>query len=207
MIYPKKNGLLRRVLKTYVHFILKRYFYRIDFNTIEIEPKKSILLVANHFSIWDGLVLYWAMQRLSAKNFYVMLLEETAKKEPMLKYGGAFSINKTSKDALQSLNYAAQLLAAPQNLVLIFPQGKLYSNFIDEVQFEKGILKIMEQAKGKFQLIYAATFIESFQHKKPIATIYLSRETNCTFENIEALTDSYQQHYNTSRQQQTKLVL
>ena len=136
-----------------------------------------------------------------------MLLEETAKKEPMLKYGGAFSINKTSKDALQSINYAAQLLAAPQNLVLVFPQGKLYSNFVSDVHFEKGIMKIMEQAKGKFQLIYAATFIENFQHKKPTANIYLSNATNCTFEDIKAITGSYQQHYNTSRQQQTKIVL
>lgn len=207
MIYPKKNGVMRWILKSYVHFILKRHFYKIDFNNIEIEPGKSILLIANHFSIWDGLVLYWIFRQFSTKKFHVMLLEETAKKEPMLKYGGAFSVSKGSKGIMQSLDYAGQLLADPANLVLIFPQGKLYSNFVNEVHFEKGIMKVMEQAHGNFQLIYAATFIEHWQHKKPTANIYLNNPVNCTFENIEALNKSYQEHYNASRQQQTKIVL
>lgn len=207
MIYPKKNGVMRWMLKSYVYFILKRHFYRIDFNNIEVEQGKSILLVANHFSIWDGLVLYWVARQFSTKKFHVMLFEETAKKEPMLKYGGAFSVSKGSKDMMQSLDYAGQLLADPANLVLIFPQGKLYSNFVNEVHFEKGVIKIMQQAGDKFQLIYAATFIEHLQHKKPTANIYLNNPANCTFENIEALNNSYQQHYDTSRQQQTKIVL
>ena len=198
---------MRGVLKTYVHFILRRHFYKIGFNTIEIDQSKSILLIANHFSLWDGVVLYWVMKQLSTKKFHVMLLEETSKKEPMLKYGGAFSVSKGSKEIIQSLNYAVELLAEPANLVLIFPQGKLYSNFVDGVHFEKGVMKIMNEAQGHFQLIYAATFIENFQHKKPTATVYLHNETNCTFENIAMLTGSYQQHYNTSRQQQTSIIL
>ena len=65
----------------------------------------------------------------------------------------------------------------------------------------------MEQAQSKFQLIYAATFIEYWQHKKPTVNTYLSKPVNCTFENIEALLESYQQHYNSARQLQTKIVL
>jgi hypothetical protein len=58
-----------------------------------------------------------------------MVIEETVQKVSFFKYMGAFSVNKNSREMLASLNYAAELLNDPQNLVLIFPQGKLYSNF------------------------------------------------------------------------------
>src|SRR6202012_5460253 len=138
MIYPQKNKLLRGVFDAYVQFILKRKFHQINFKAIEFGPQKSVLLIANHFSFWDGLILYRILMHFSKKHFHVMLLEETAKREPMLKYAGAFSVNKGSRDVIQALDYAAELLNDPGNLVLIYPQGKLYSNFIDQVVFEKG---------------------------------------------------------------------
>ena len=64
-----------------------------------------------------------------------MVREDTTVQLQYLKYGGAFSINKKSRDMLQSLDYAAELLNDPQNLVLIFPQGKLYSNFVKRHPF------------------------------------------------------------------------
>jgi hypothetical protein len=66
------------------------------------------------------------------------------------------------------------LLNDPENLVLIFPQGKLFSNFIDEVSFEKGLVKILQGVTGKFQTVYAATFIEGLQYKKPSVNVYLA---------------------------------
>jgi 1-acyl-sn-glycerol-3-phosphate acyltransferase len=207
MIYPKKNRIMFLILYVYTRYILNRHFYNINFNNVEIEQNRSILLIANHFSIWDGLILYWVTRKNLRKKFHVMLLEATSKKESMLKYGGAFSINKGSRNIIESLNYAAELLHDPQNLVLVFPQGKLYSNFINDIYFEKGIMKIMENARDKFQLIYAATFIENFQYKKPTANVYLNADTNGRFEAIEDLKNSYQQHYSAAKLQQTKKVL
>ena len=136
-----------------------------------------------------------------------MLLERTSKRIPILKYAGAFSINKNSRDIITSLNFAADLLNAPENLVLIFPQGKLYSNFISQVEFEKGVMKIIDKAQGKFQLIYATTFIEYFANKKPQANIYLRQVAGTVFENIQQLQADYQQHYNESRNKQTQIVI
>lgn len=206
MIYPRKNWLLRCIVDGYINYAVKRNFHKVNFNEVEVRVDRSVLLIANHFSIWDGMLLYHLLEKFSGKNFHVMLLEDTAIKEPMLKYVGAFSIHKGNRDILQALNYAAQLLSDPNNLVLIYPQGKLYSNFSDELIFEKGVLRIMEQAASKFQLLYAATFIENFDHKKPTANVYLRAEAQNHFDSITALQQSYQQHYNASRQQQTQLV-
>jgi 1-acyl-sn-glycerol-3-phosphate acyltransferase len=196
MIYPKKNGLIYGFFRYYIPHIIHRNFRAVNFNKIEIDPNKSVLLIANHISWWDAFLLYYVFTKLSRKKLYVMVLEDTMKKQWFFKYIGAFSVNKNNHHTIVSLNYAAQLLNDPQNIVLMFPQGKLSSNFINEVEFEKGVIKIMNDAKDNFQLIYAATFIENLQYKKPTANVYLTNNTNCTFESVKALNTSYQQHYN-----------
>jgi hypothetical protein len=69
------------------------------------------------------------------------------------------------------------LLNDPQNLVLLFPQAKLYSNFAEDIHFEKGILEVIRQAEGKFQLIFASAFIQYYKHKKQSVNVYLKNET------------------------------
>ncbi len=134
-----------------------------------------------------------------------MILEETARKERFLKYVGAFSVKKDSKSVLQSLDYAAALLADPANLVLMFPQGKLYANFVTNINFEKGVMRIIEKAAGNFQIIFASTFIQYFKHKKPTATVYLKSETeNYAGKSIDKLQAAYQRHYEASKLLQTE---
>ena len=134
-----------------------------------------------------------------------MVIEETVQKVSFFKYMGAFSVVKNSRDVLTSLNYAAELLNNPDNLVLIFPQGKLYSNFTGEVNFEKGLFKIMQKAAGKYQTVMAATFIEYLQYKKPTASVYLKADDMQV--DLEGIQDAYQQHYQHAKQQQTKIVV
>jgi 1-acyl-sn-glycerol-3-phosphate acyltransferase len=206
MIYPKNNRLMKWIFDTYVKWLVSKIFHEFLFNKVELDNSKSVLLVANHFSFWDGLILYVLNDKLLHKKFHVMILEDTAKREGMLRYAGAFSVSKNSRDMLESLNYAAELLNQPGNLLLMFPQGKLYSNFVNRVHFEQGLLKIMKKAEGKFQLLFAATFIQYFKHKKPSVTVYLKTESETYADKpIDVLQSAYQQHYDTSKLQQTEI--
>nr|WP_294948624.1 1-acyl-sn-glycerol-3-phosphate acyltransferase [uncultured Mucilaginibacter sp.] len=206
MIYPKNNGFMKWVFDTYVKWLVGKTFHEFLFNEVELDKNKSVILVANHFSFWDGLILYVLNDKLLHKKFHVMILEDTAKREGMLRYAGAFSVTKHSRDMLESLNYAAGLLSDPGNLVLMFPQGKLYSNFVNSVKFEQGLMKIMKKAEGKFRLLFAATFIQYFKHKKPTVTVYLKAENeDYTNKPIDALQNAYQQHYETSKLLQTEI--
>ena len=207
MIYPAKNIIIKRCFDAYIRFIVTRNFSKINFTNLLIDKSKPVLLIANHSGFWDGFLMHYVNSQLFKKKFHVMLLERTSKRIPILKYVGAFSISKNSKDIITSLNFAAQLLNDPENLVLIFPQGKLYSNFITEVEFEKGVMKVIGKAQGSFQLIYSAIFIECFTNKKPLANIYLKHVTNTAFENIQQLQADYQQHYDNARNQQTQIVI
>ena len=206
MIYPKKKGAIYWMMYYYVKWQLGRYFHEILFNEIEVDNGKAILLIANHYSFWDTLILYYVNDQLMKREMFTMILEETAKKEPFLKYAGAFSIGNNSRDVLVSLDYATGLLNDPRNLVLIFPQGKLYSNFVDRINFEKGVLRIIKQAQGKFQLVFAAAFVQYFKHKTPTPTVYLE-VINESFagKTINDLQSAYQQYYDASKQLQTEI--
>jgi len=208
MIYPKNNRIIFWFIKKYIQWLVGRQFHELIFNNIEVDKNRSILLIANHYSFWDGLILFCINQRLFKKKAHVMILEETIKKEPFLKYAGAFSINKNSRDILKSVNYASALLDDPANLVLIFPQGKLYSNFVEHVNFQKGISKIIKQAKGNFQLIFAAAFVQYFKNPKPTVTIYLKNEcVDYAAKSTAELQSAYQQFYDGSKLLQTEAVI
>ena len=206
MIYPKRKSFIFWIFKWYVKRIVNKKFESIIFDKISLEREKSVILIANHFSFWDSLILFWVNEQLFKKQAYVMDLEETMRKEKFLKYGGAFSIGKKPEDIIASLNYAACLLNDPDNLVLMFPQGKLYSNFVEQVHFEKGVLNIIKKVNPDVQIVFAATFVQYFKHKKPTATVYLKQETvNYADKSLSDLQGAYQQHYNISKQTQTEI--
>jgi len=208
MVYPKKNKLIYWCMHQYVKFLVRTRFQELIFNTIDIDKDKSILLLANHFSFWDGLILHCINDKLFKKNFHVMVNEDTAYKLHYLQYGGAFSINKKSRDIVQSLEYAAKLLEEPNNLVLMFPQGKLFSNFVEDVRFEKSVLRVMQKASGKFQLIFAATFIQFYKYRKQSINVYLKSETvNYAGKSIGELKEAYQRHYNYAKKLQIEIDL
>ena len=204
MIYPKKNLLIKWFFRHYINLILDRNFQEIEFDQLATDKNKSILLLANHFSWWDGFILYQLNQLRFHKKFYIMILEETVRKVSFMKYMGAFSIKKNSRDVITSLNFAASLLNDPGNLVLIYPQGKLYSNFSDKIVFEKGLTKIIEQARNRLQIIFAVTFVENFKHKKPLVNVYLKNQA--VTDNADVLQNAYQQFYNSAKDRQTQIT-
>ncbi|MEO6149941.1 MAG: lysophospholipid acyltransferase family protein [Mucilaginibacter sp.] len=206
MIPAKKNRFLHWFFYRYINYIVKKNFHAVNFNAIEADPKRSVLMVANHFSWWDGFILYYISYKLLNKRFHIMVLEETMRSHAPLKYMGAFSVAKNSRDIVASLDYAAGLLNDPGNLVVIYPQGKLYSNFVDEVIFDKGAWHILNKAKAKTRLMFAATFIENFEHKKPVAYVYMG-ESQAGIENISQLTTAYQQHYAASKARQQQIII
>lgn len=208
MIYPQKNKLIKWFFHNYIMRIVAQNFEQVKFNDIPVDRSKSVLLIANHFSWWDGFLMYYINHKLLKKQFHVMVLEETVKKIGFFKYLGAFSVSKGLRDAIKSIIYAAELLNDPDNLVLIFPQGELHSNFVDAMAFEKGITRIAEKSGGKHQTILSATFVENLQYKKPTASVYLKTiaEQKSGADVID-LQRSYQQHYNDALAQQTKLTV
>jgi hypothetical protein len=86
---------------------------------------------------------------------------------------GAFSINRNSREMIRSLQYAADILKDPENLVVVFPQGELISNHTTEIKVEKGIERLIKNIKGPCQVVYSSAFVEYFESLKPSLYIHL----------------------------------
>jgi 1-acyl-sn-glycerol-3-phosphate acyltransferase len=137
------------------------------------DKNRSILLLGNHISWWDG---FWPLElnrRLFRKRYHVMMLEEELRKRPFMAQGGAFSIQPGSRDLVNSLHYAADLLQQPENLVLIYPQGKIHSQHEHRIAFNPGVEKIIERAGEETQVIFSAAMLDYGAKARPGLNYYL----------------------------------
>lgn len=206
MIRPQKNFLIAGFFTRYISYIIGRHFHAFNFNKVAIDPHKSVLLLPNHYSWWDGFLMFQLNKLLFKKKFHVMILEETGKKNSFMKYLGAYTVQKGTRDIIASLDYTAGLLKEPGNLVLIFPQGTLYSNFTDQIRFQNGLSRVIKQADGYFQTVFAVSFIEYMQYKKATVNVNLQVLTD-SFSGINELQENFQAYYQTAKLEQSKNVV
>ena len=191
----------------YISYIIKKDFQAFTYNSIALERDKSVLLIANHFSWWDGFLMFHLNKVVFRKNFHVMVTEENYNRVPFFKYLGAFPVRRNSRSVLESLEYAGKLLNDTNNLVLVFPQGKLYSNHVNEVIFEKGLINLINSSEKKFQYLFAASFVDYFDKRKPALTCYLQTWQGAEFVSLQLIKNAYNKHYENSRQQQSRIIV
>ena len=176
MIPQRSNRLVKKLFAPYLACRLRKAFKVLKHDDVEVFPGHSVLLLCNHFSWWDGFFSGHLTQTYLKRDFFIMMQEDHLQKRMFFNRVGGFSINRKSKEVVESLQYAAKLLDNPNNLVAIFPQGALESNHIDEINIERGIDYIVKKIKGDCQVIYYSAFIEYFESLKP--SVYF-RFLNC----------------------------
>ena len=131
----------------YTRIMLKRHFYKININSNVRLRNIPAIIVANHFSWWDGFFVVYINYRIFHKKFHVMMLEEQLKKHRILSKAGAFSVSK---------------------------KGEIQSSYHFPVKFEKGLLKILEGADKEFQLIFLVVLTDYFSNKKPVLNLNMT---------------------------------
>lgn len=185
-----------------VLWFLKTRFNQLKINSISISPGKSYVLMCNHLGFWDGFwacyLAYYAVHQKSKLNgFYIMVLKKQIQKNPWMKYFGAFSIVPHSKTSAESLEYAAEILNTPGNLLIIFPQGNLESQHVRHIEIKDGIKTIMSFVKGSCQLIWSSNLTEYFESLKPSVYFHLldcGDETNFDFEELKSKINHHHQN-------------
>ena len=201
MIYPKFHPLTDLFWKYYIRSIIKSDFDRFLFDeNFSIDPQQSVLVLANHFSWWDGFFVYDINQRLLQKRFHVMMLEEQLQKHKLLRGAGAYSINRSNgKDIVESLSYSAQILESPHNLLLMFPQGRIESMHREILSFQSGVARILKQVDAPVQILFCINLIDYQSQRKPIVQTFLKKHTD-SFE-LTAIQNGFQSHYEHSKSQ------
>ena len=173
MIPARKNNFISFCFSKYLWYRINKAFNRIVVMPVDIKPGHSVLLLSNHFSWWDGFFGGYLATWHFKRRMFIMMQEDHLQKRMFFNWLGGFSIKKTSREALRSLDYAADLLNTPENMVVVFPQGELVSNHATEIIIEKGIERLLKNINGPCQIIYACTLIDYFESLKPSAFIHL----------------------------------
>jgi len=203
MIKASHNALIYRFFKIYSSIKIKNNFNKVRIIGDVDVLNHSVLLIANHISWWDGFwTLYLCMNKLN-KKFYFMMLENELKKRRIFSLSGGFSITQRAKSIIQTLNYSIGLLKDKNNLVLMFPQGRLHSLYNDEFNFQKGVERIVEKSQNT-KVIFLASFIDYFDHPKPELFLYLKDYESDNYK-TECIQQSYREFYKTCIEQQKRM--
>lgn len=183
----------------YTKMMIKKKFESISIEGTFQDNGKSVMLIGNHISWWDG---FWAMYinlKLFKKKFHFMMQEDQLIRYKFFNYTGGFSINNKPRNIVESIDYSSSLLNDKDNLLLIYPQGKINSIYQSNFQFRRGIEKIIKDKD--IQLIFSANLIDYFSKPKPSVFIYIHEyKGDYTHKSIQ---EAYNEFYLNSFQYQT----
>jgi len=206
MIKAQHHTIIYPFFQWYSRWIIRRHFHHVVTEGIVQESNRSILLVANHISWWDG---FWALYlniKVFHRRFHFMMLEEQLRKYWYFSRCGGFSVQKRSRRALESLDYASKLLQNPKNLVLIFPQGEIRSQQQGNVHFEKGVEHILQHiGLDTVQIVFLISLTDYFTHKKPVLTFYLHEYTELET-STDKLKTAFSEFYISCQNLQSKIA-
>ena len=188
--------------RQYTKFHIAYFFRKVEIISEPLDHKKPFLVIANHFSWWDGIVMHYLSFKFFRKRFFAMMLEDQLKTRMFLNKLGMFSIKKGNRDIIRAINYSSEILNDKKNLLLMYPQGKIESAYHYPVKFEPGMIKILQKLNQPVELIFLVLLIEYFAFKKPTLFLYIKPypfQKGCTIEEIE---QAYNEHLISSIKQQ-----
>ncbi|MGL5015126.1 MAG: 1-acyl-sn-glycerol-3-phosphate acyltransferase [Bacteroidales bacterium] len=169
-----------------------RKFEKIELGA-SIRRDRTILMISNHTGWWDG---FWNLHyiRFTLKRpFNVAVAEKVIVEQPFFKYLGFISLGKTQAQLRRAMQTLSSILKQKDNLLLIYPQGKLTSTYCDSFKF--GPLAERLLSKSEAQLCMAAYFVEYGKSPRPTICGYYK---SINFEDIRDITIEklYDRFYN-----------
>lgn len=200
MLKARHHWFLLPFFKHHAFRLIRKHFATVCLCGEKQQWNKSVLLVANHISWWDGFWALYLNQKVFKKKFHVMMLEEQLRKHRYFNYCGAYSVAKKSRSIVQSLHYTNELLSDAGNMVLFFPQGEIQSMHVKDFSFEKGLTKILEQQNDKFELVFTAAVCDYFSNKKASLWLYY-KKTSFQELSKKSLSEQYSAFYAESLEQ------
>jgi 1-acyl-sn-glycerol-3-phosphate acyltransferase len=204
ILKAKHHFLVYPFFQWYSCWIIGRHFQKVVLKGNYTGKGLPVLLISNHTSWWDG---FWAMYfnlKVLHRKFHFMMLEEQLRRLRFFNYTGGFSVKKSTRSIIESIHYTSQLLVDQGNMVLMFPQGKLFSAHESQVTFQKGIEKILGDLREKVQMIFLVNLTDYLSAKKPTLYMYFKEHEQNNY-SLSELQKAYNQFYSQSVEQQSKL--
>jgi 1-acyl-sn-glycerol-3-phosphate acyltransferase len=200
----KHNCILYPFFKWYTRLILKMNFSKVTIIGGFNNEKRSVLLISNHISWWDGFWVAYLNMKMIKRKFHFMMLEDQLRKYWFFNYIGGFSISPKSRSAIETLSYTNELLRDESNVVLMFPQGEIQSMHQQSFQFARGIEKILNHQPNSVQVLFVANLVDYYSQPKPSVNIYI-KEFESLNHHIGEIQKQYDEFYRQCLQNQLRL--
>lgn len=177
MLTARKNPLLNSLIyRLLIKPPLRSSFHAVHYRQAGQVPASDApcILIGNHSAWWDAHLPMAANESLWHLDGYVMVEDTQLSRYQFFRTVGAFSVNRRDgRSAMQSLNYAVQLLTeAPRRMLLIFPQGEIQANDVRPLTFFNGIGHIVKKvaaSRGACDVYPMASRYEFIGEQKPDA--------------------------------------
>ncbi|MBN2664540.1 MAG: lysophospholipid acyltransferase family protein [Bacteroidales bacterium] len=205
ILTAKHNFIIYSFFQKFAKRLIKKHFKTSQIIGNYDRANKPVLVLSNHISWWDGFwIMYLNLNKIH-KKYHFMMLEDQLKKYWFFNYTGGFSVNKSSKSIIESLKYSADLLKDSNNMVLIFPQGKINSVYEQKINFQKGIEWILKKTENEIEIIFVANLIDNFSDKKPNIYMHIEVHSSTEFKNYN-IEQAYNIFYKKSVDEQKKFA-
>ena len=181
MITARKIGILSRFFGTYSRWLLKNNFHLVlisgeDNLSSPLQSGRPVVFFANHSSWWDAILpCYLSISRWKIDS-YAMMDEIQLKKYRFFRLTGTFSVDRANaREAVRSLDYAADILRGAGRSLWIYPQGELLSNDVRPLVFYSGIERIARRLGATLTFVPVAFRYEFLNEQKPEAFIRIGK--------------------------------
>ena len=185
------NPIVRLWFDRYCGHALRKHFHRVHvYGSVPFDPGRPTLYVANHAGFWDPIVINRLIHVERRQPAFAMSDVVQVRKHPFFRRVGAFSVDRTSpRDGMRAVRYAAEVLTAGPNAVVVFPQGGVASADARPVRFEGGVERILSLAPGAAVVVIALRY-EFWQDQRPVALVDVSAGRSRTTDGLrEQLTE------------------
>lgn len=175
MIEPRKSRLFNAWFASHARGRIHRTFGKVLVRGLAeaqaCAAQAPLLVISNHTSWWDPLVILHASTHLLRTDGYALMDAKNLRRLPFFGLVGAFGVDlDRPADGAAAIRFAAKLLDQPGKLVWIFPQGE-ERPITEPMRFREGAAQVARVAK-RAQLIPAALRYEFAGEEKP--HLYLS---------------------------------
>lgn len=128
MIPSRKSALFNAWFASHARGRIRRTFGRVLARGVEATRERAreapLLVVSNHTSWWDPLVILHASTHWLGTDGHAMMDAKNLRRLPFFALVGAFGVDlDRPADGVLAMRHAARLLDRPGRLVWIFPQG------------------------------------------------------------------------------------
>jgi hypothetical protein len=204
MIKAQHNSFYTWFFEHYLKFSLFRHFKQVKVLGKYTEKGLPVLLIGNHFSFWDGFISFFLARNIFHKKFHAMMLENELRERMFLNKIGCYSVRKNSRSVIETITYTSALLQQPDNLVVMYPQGEIQTSHIRQVNFDKGLSRILNK-NLRIRLFFYVALTDYFSSPRPYLAVHL-KEYNGDTNNPDEINHEFNKFYHLCRQNQNEEI-